>query len=104
MDRRRKPRLSPVLGIVLYFVAWSGQLAAGAHSGVPHVRCNEHGELSHITIAAAHAVAAPARSMPAAGSQERSHAGGHEHCPIAAVIDQSARPTRSAPAPATPIE
>src|SRR5438128_2302363 len=103
MRRRSQPGLFSVLGIILYVLAWSGQLAAGAHSGVPHIRCAEHGELSHIAIARAEAGPLPLERA-AASAQDDSHAGGHEHCPIAAVVDQSARPARSSPSAVTTLE
>src|SRR5438874_10008088 len=97
MHRRASPRLLPLLGVVLYVFAWCGQLAATAHSSLPHVRCADHGELSHIAIDASDEAPIAPADHPTARPQERRHIGGHEHCPLAAVIDQSARPSRSAP-------
>jgi hypothetical protein len=75
----------------LVIAGMGGRLAGGVHElAAPHVVCAEHGDLTdvaHVTATSVAAVsdvsemgAAPAEDMP----------GGHEHCPFAVVLEQTA--------------
>ena len=68
-------------------------MGAGLELGAAHVRCSEHGELTHV---------AQARQIPGAFAEgaaaspsmlavdERGGTTGHEHCPFSALLNQSA--------------
>jgi hypothetical protein len=101
---RRRPgvALLPLLGAMLYVAAWAAGLMAGAHEvGVPHVRCVQHGELSHLVqraiVATKAASAVCADDQRTLDTRNGAVSDGHEHCPLAAVIDQSARQAPESP-------
>lgn len=86
---RTTAALPSLLGVLLYVLAFVGEITAGAHeSAVPHARCAEHGQLLHVARSGelpGRADFGPARAT-GSGRVE-----GHEHCSLAAVADQAAR-------------
>lgn len=102
MRRHASPRLLPVIGVVLYVVAWVGQIAAGTHASQPHVRCAEHGEFSHLAIPTADGVYTGTQDRVVRGSDPIASA--HEHCPMAVLIDQATWPSRIASPPIALIQ
>ncbi|MES1205597.1 MAG: hypothetical protein ABUS79_06630 [Pseudomonadota bacterium] len=88
------------LSVALFVTTSLIQLAGSAPElGVAHIRCAEHGELTHAPAPGNAAVAASrfAGSLMDSRAAFRGSSpasGGHEHCPFAAVLDQPA-PTLS---------
>jgi hypothetical protein len=91
-----------LLGLLLCVVAWAAEITGGAHeTGVRHVRCIEHGELTHpprreVASLAVRAVAVTAHLVVAADEGAPSE-GGHDHCALAALLTQAVGPTPPQP-------
>jgi len=87
-----------MLVAVLLVVAATAPLAASWHeASVQHVRCAEHGELTHVAVGTdARAAAAPHRAGAPRVSLNGGDAGRqaeHEHCQFAFTVQSSAQPT-----------
>jgi hypothetical protein len=76
--------------MVVLIGSGSSQLAASWHEvAVRHVRCADHGELTHVTIAEPSAVGRAAPSsllISSARAEETGAADTHEHCALAFVV------------------
>jgi hypothetical protein len=79
-----------------------GQLFALSHEiAVRHVRCAEHGELTHVAIASgATAIATEAPARNALSAQETAASTVHDHCVTALTLQASVAP----PAPRGAVE
>jgi hypothetical protein len=68
-----------------------GQLLAVSHEAtVPHFRCAEHGDLTHVAITGTEAALSP--SADRLGSNQAQASEGHEHCAAAFTVRAGARP------------
>jgi hypothetical protein len=93
------PRAFSLLGVILCVVAWAGEITAGAHeTGVRHVRCVEHGEVTHQARRGAAPTIALAEGLASdrdVASGDSGPAGfGHDHCALALLLGQGASPLR----------
>jgi hypothetical protein len=91
-------RALSLLGVILCVVAWAGEITAGAHeTGVRHVRCAEHGELTHPARRGAEDAAdvTSASNGPAVTGDRAPAAAGHDHCALAVLVAQAVGPVRS---------
>jgi hypothetical protein len=93
-----------------FVAALLGQIAGAAlEKGAAHVRCAEHGELTHVEAAVA-VQETPGRSVQ--GEVPRAEVG-HEHCPFSAILERRAASLKverfliatleSPPRPAAPV-
>lgn len=94
---RRAGVAKTLLAGVLLVVAAAAPFAASWHeASVQHVRCAEHGELTHVAVTAtAQATAPEQRAGAARVTVNRGDAGtpsGHEHCELAFVAQRNAQP------------
>jgi len=95
---RRAGGARTVLVAVLLAVAATAPFAASWHeASVQHVRCAEHGELTHVAVNTdARAAAVPHRSGAPRVSVNGGEAGApaeHEHCEFAFTVQGSGQPT-----------
>jgi hypothetical protein len=68
-----------------------GQLLAVSHeAAVPHFRCAEHGDLTHVAITGTEAALSP--SPDRLGPNQAQASDGHEHCAAAFTVRGGARP------------
>jgi hypothetical protein len=85
----RVARLRRTACALLLAVSWAGQIAAGALDGEygrVHVRCAEHGEITHVAaVMAGRAAPQPVASLIKSASKA---AFGHDHCPLSALLDR----------------
>jgi hypothetical protein len=76
---------------VAALAAVTGQFFALSHEiSVRHVRCAEHGELTHVATAAGSPAAAPAEDI--ARTEEAASATAHDHCTLAVTLQASVGP------------
>ena len=79
-----------LLAVALVAIVAAAPLARSFHEiTVRHVRCAEHGELTHVHVAAAterDAASTRAASSSVAESRETDSIDGHEHCASAVVV------------------
>lgn len=103
---RRRGRVSRALAIVVFGLCSAGQLLSVAHESTErHVRCAEHGEVTHVPTDLASQPVAPQSDSPALRGARGAEAG-HDHCDFVACF-QRRRPepillVRAAPEPAPP--
>ena len=93
---RRAGLARTLLAGVLLVVAAAAPFAASWHeASVQHVRCAEHGELTHVAVATIAGAAHQRRAGAARVTVNRGNAGtpsGHEHCELAFVVQRNAQP------------
>lgn len=78
---RRRGLASPAAAFVVSLLCLAGQLLVVAHQSVErHVRCAEHGEMSHLGSAAVELPARPEHPDSAIDSPVASRESGHDHC------------------------
>ena len=89
-------RALPLLGVILCVVAWAGEITAH-ETGVRHVRCAEHGELTHLARRGGEdpGSVASAANGPAVTRDRASAEAGHDHCALALLVGQAVGPVRS---------
>jgi hypothetical protein len=73
-------------------IAMGGRVVAEVHElGAPHVRCAEHGELTHVeTDPTARPTAVALDEHALDEGRSAGEPAGHEHCPFAVVLEQTA--------------
>ena len=89
LTRMRATRVAKWLALVVLIASGGSQLAASWHEvAVRHVRCADHGELTHVTIAEPSVAgrAGQLSSLPSASSEETGAADAHEHCALALIV------------------
>jgi len=93
---RRTGTARTLLAGLLLVVAAVAPFAASWHEAtVQHVRCAEHGELTHVALSATARTAATHRAGAARLAVNGRNAGtpaSHEHCAFAFVVQSSAQP------------
>lgn len=84
-DRNQHRRATPIFAVLVSVLCLVGQVLTAAHEATErHVRCSEHGEMSHLRVASV----APAARLEAAGTVEGQvvgEASSHDHCAILVV-------------------
>jgi len=99
LSRLRRARAAKtLLAGVLLVVAAAAPFAASWHeASVQHVRCAEHGELTHVAVSTDARALADSRRAGAArlsmNGGDASTPAGHEHCELAFTVQRSAQPT-----------
>lgn len=93
---RKASAARSTLAVLLLAVATLARFAASWHeASVQHVRCAEHGELTHVRIQLGTLAANdPRRAAPAHDGVNRGDEGAraiHEHCDLAFVVQGSAQ-------------
>ena len=93
---RRGGAAKTLLAGVLLVVAAVAPFAASWHeASVQHVRCAEHGELTHVAVNTASQAAMSRRAGTARVALSGGNAGvpaSHDHCEFAFVVQSSAQP------------
>ena len=101
LGRMRRTGVAKWLTLVALVLAGGSQLEASWHEvAVRHVRCADHGELTHVkvaTLASAENKYVPS-PLASAGAQETETADAHEHCAVALIAQGGVQAPR-APAP-----
>ena len=92
IQRMRKTRAARTLALVVAAVAGLAQFSALWHEAVvQHVRCVEHGELTHVTALGATASPhAPDRTRSSVDASQSGEPDGHEHCAVAFTVQGGA--------------
>jgi hypothetical protein len=82
---------------LLAIAAWAPFSTSWHEASVRHVRCAEHGELTHVAVISEGAAAAPSPEEPSAAmrlalkGRDAGTAAGHDHCAVAFVVQGGAQ-------------